>query len=274
MTARTAGPTAAGATAATGTNATADVLELDRVTCRFTDGGTTVTALDDVTLAVGAGELVAVMGPSGSGKSTLVHVACGLVVPTTGVVQVCGLVSTERHNWWTAARRQVVGVVHQRFNLLPTLSALDNVALPLRLDGQRPDRARADALRRLAQVGVDALAHQRADRLSTGQQQLVAIARAMVGERRLVLADEPTAALDTVLAEQVVELLAALAAQHGVAVLMVTHDSRLASWADRVLVLRDGRLVDEVSSPAGADPAGSTGSSGPASGPGPEAAVR
>jgi putative ABC transport system ATP-binding protein len=227
-----------------------DVLELDRVTCRFRHGDATVTALDDVTLAVGAGELVAVMGPSGSGKSTLVHVACGLVVPTSGVVQVCGEVSPDRRSWWTAARRQVIGVVHQRLNLLPTLSALDNVALPLRLDGVRPDRARAEAVQRLAQVGVDGLAHQRADRLSMGQQQMVAIARAIAGDRRLLLADEPTAALDTVTAEQVVELLAALSSQLGIGVLMVTHDSRLASWADRVLVLRDGRVLDEVASSA------------------------
>ena len=224
----------------------ADVLELDRVTCHFTDGTTTVTALDDVTLAVGAGELLAVMGPSGSGKSTLLHVACGLVTPVSGVVQVCGEASPERRNWWTAARRQVIGVVHQRLNLLPTLTALDNVALPLRLDGVRQDRARAEALQRLAQVGVDALANQRADRPSMGQQQLVAIARAIAGDRRVLLADEPTAALDTVMAEQVVELLAALSSQLGLGVLLVTHDSRLASWADRVLVLRDGRILDEV----------------------------
>jgi putative ABC transport system ATP-binding protein len=229
----------------------ADVLELDRVTCCFIDGGTTVTALDDVTLAVGAGELVAVMGPSGSGKSTLVHVGCGLVVPGAGVVQVCGEVSTDDRAWWTAARRGVIGVVHQRLNLLPTLSALDNVALPLRLDGVRQDRARAEAVQRLAQVGADALAGKRADRLSMGQQQLVAIARAIAGDRRLVLADEPTAALDTVAAEQVVELLAALASRLGLGVLMVTHDSRLASWADRVLVLRDGRILDEVAAAAG-----------------------
>jgi putative ABC transport system ATP-binding protein len=225
-----------------------DVLELDKVTCRFGDGGTTVTALDDVTLAVAPGELVAVMGPSGSGKSTLVHVGCGLVVPTSGVVQVAGEVSTKARSWWTAARRQVIGVVHQRLNLLPTLSALDNVALPLRLDGVGQGRARAEAVQRLAQVGVDALAGLRADRLSMGQQQLVAIARAIAGDRQLLLADEPTAALDTVMAEQVVELLAGLASQHGLGVLMVTHDSRLASWADRVLVLRDGRIVDEVAS--------------------------
>jgi putative ABC transport system ATP-binding protein len=246
MTKTSKAPDAAGAAS----SVAGDVLELDKVTCRFTDGGTTVTALDDVTLAVGAGELVAVMGPSGSGKSTLVHVGCGLVVPTSGVVQVCGRVSPDQRSWWTAARRQVIGVVHQRLNLLPTLSALDNVALPLRLDGMRQDRARSEAVQRLTQVGLDGLAHQRADRLSMGQQQLVAIARAIAGDRRLLLADEPTAALDTVAAEHVVELLAALSSQLGLGVLLVTHDSRLASWADRVLVFRDGRILDEVAASA------------------------
>jgi putative ABC transport system ATP-binding protein len=143
----------------------------------------------------------------------------------------------------------VIGVVHQRLNLLPTLSALEDVALPLRLAGMAPASARAQAAAALTEVGAADLGDQRADRLSIGQQQLVAIARAATGERKLVLADEPTAALDTVSAERVVELLASLAGR-GVGVLMVTHDSRLASWADRVLVLRDGRVVDEVSAEA------------------------
>jgi putative ABC transport system ATP-binding protein len=221
------------------------VLELDRVICRYDDGGTPLTALDQVTLAVGAGELVAVMGPSGSGKSTLLNVACGLVRPTYGVVGLVGVVCDKSPAWWTAARRQVIGVVHQRLNLVPTLTALDNVALPLRLDGRGRAQARSEAAERLAEVGAADLAGTRADRLSIGQQQLVAIARALVGDRRLLLADEPTAALDTVTAERIVELLSRLAGQ-GLAVLMATHDSRLASWADRVVVLRDGRIVDEV----------------------------
>lgn len=229
------------------------VLEVLGVSCRHTDGGRLVKALDDVTLAVAPGELVAVMGPSGSGKSTLVHVACGLVPPSTGDVLVAGMRAPDARarptptwrTWWTAARREVIGVVHQRLNLLPTLSALENVALPLRLAGMAPGSARTQAAAALTEVGAADLDHQRADRLSIGQQQLVAIARAAAGERKLVLADEPTAALDTVSAERVVELLAKLAGR-GVGVLMVTHDSRLASWADRVLVLRDGAIVDEI----------------------------
>jgi putative ABC transport system ATP-binding protein len=161
----------------------------------------------------------------------------------------------------------VIGFVHQRLNLVPTLTALDNVALPLRLDGVGRARARAEAAERLAEVGAGDLAGKRADRLSIGQQQLVAIARALVGERRLLLADEPTAALDTVMAERVVELLARLAGQGGLGVLMATHDSRLASWADRVVVLRDGRIVDEVAPTPGAPPAPAAGAGEPPAGP-------
>jgi putative ABC transport system ATP-binding protein len=195
---------------------------------------------------------VAVVGPSGSGKSTLVHVACGLRPASPGVVVVDGKPAppwSEAREWWNVARRDVIGVVHQRLNLMPGLTALDNVALPLRLAGTGATRARAQAGERLEEVGAGDLATVRADRLSIGQQQLVATARAVAGDRKVVLADEPTAALDTVRAEQVVELLGDQARQRGVGVLMVTHDSRLASWADRVLVLRDGHIVDEVAPP-------------------------
>jgi putative ABC transport system ATP-binding protein len=152
--------------------------------------------------------------------------------------------------WWVDARRTSVAVVHQRLNLLPTLTARDNVALPLRLDGWSRAAARAEADGRLAAVGAADLADLRADVLSSGQQQLVAVARGVAGGRRLLLADEPTAALDTVAAERVVELLAGLAAG-GLGVLLVTHDSRLAAWADRVVVLRDGRAVDTVTAEPG-----------------------
>ncbi|HEX8805111.1 MAG TPA: ATP-binding cassette domain-containing protein, partial [Acidimicrobiales bacterium] len=135
------------------------VLELDGVTCRFGDGRATATALDGVSLAVRPGELVAVMGPSGSGKSTLVHVACGLVAPTAGTVRIGGEAPGRRpRRWWTAVRRTTVGVVHQRLNLLPGLTALDNVALPLRLDGRRVSASRREAAERLTQVGAAALA--------------------------------------------------------------------------------------------------------------------
>jgi putative ABC transport system ATP-binding protein len=236
------------------------VLELSGITCTFDDGGSVVTALDDVFLTLRRGHMLAVMGPSGSGKSTLLHVACGLVVPTSGRLSVLGeqpprswsrrklqigAGGRELRLWWAHLRRQSIGVVHQRLNLMPALSALDNVALPLRLAGT--SRAAADAAARRALDEVDAgdLARVHIDRLSTGQQQRIALARAIVGDRTLILADEPTAALDTVGAEQITDLLAHLAS-HGRAVLMVTHDGRLASWADDVVVLRDGQVVDRV----------------------------
>ena len=223
------------------------VLELETVTCSYGDGPKTVTALDEVSLAVSVGELVAVMGPSGSGKSTLVHVSCGLVRPTSGAVRIGGQSPAflPGRRWWGERRRREVGVVHQRLNLVPGLTALENVALPLELDGWRKSDARAAARHALEEAGAADLVGLRSLELSVGEQQRVAVARAIVGDRPLVLADEPTAALDSVGAETVVQLLADLA-HVGRAVLLVTHDSRLASWADRVVVLRDGRVVDAI----------------------------
>ena len=222
------------------------VLELEAVTCTYEDGPRTVTALDDVSLAVAFGELVAVMGPSGSGKSTLVHLSCGLVRPTSGAVRIGGQYpALAARHWWAERRRREVGVVHQRLNLVPGLTAIENVALPLELDGWRTTDARAAARHALEEAGAADLVGLRSLELSLGEQQRVAVARAIVGDRPLVLADEPTAALDSVGAEAVVQLLADLA-HVGRAVLLVTHDSRLASWADRVVVLRDGRVVDAV----------------------------
>ncbi|HKE77230.1 MAG TPA: ATP-binding cassette domain-containing protein [Acidimicrobiales bacterium] len=223
------------------------VLAMAEVTCRFADGGRAVTALDRVDLTVGAGEMVAVMGPSGSGKSTLVHVACGLVTPTGGAVTVLGRAPEPRRarRWWADMRRRHIGVVHQRLNLVPGMDALANVALPLRLAGTGERRAREAARAALAEAGVAEAAPVRAERLSVGEQQRVALARAIVGDRRLVLADEATAALDTVGAEAIAGTLADLA-RAGRAVLLVTHDSRLASWADRAVILRDGCVVDRV----------------------------
>lgn len=236
------------------------VLELSGITCSFNDGGTVVTAVDDVFLTLRRGHMLAVMGPSGSGKSTLLHVACGLVMPTSGRIRILGEAPPrswarrrlqigaghrEARRWWAKLRRETIGVVHQRLNLMPALTARDNVALPLRLAGTTRAAAHDAADRALAEVDASHLAGLSVDRLSTGQQQRIALARAIVGDRTLVLADEPTAALDTVGAEQLTELLARLAAG-GRAVLMVTHDSRLATWADEMMVLRDGQVVDRV----------------------------
>ncbi|HET6772855.1 MAG TPA: ATP-binding cassette domain-containing protein [Acidimicrobiales bacterium] len=217
------------------------VLDLDHVVaCRPTGRGP-VRVVDDLTLSIDAGELVALMGPSGSGKTSVVHLACGLLPPSSGRVSLLGepiIVGDGAR--WARARRRTIGVVHQRLDLLPGLSVLDNVALPRLLDRAPVASAHADARAALARVGVGDLAGASPAELSVGEQQRVAVARATVGPRRLVLADEATAALDTASAEMVVELLADLAAG-GAAVLLATHDTRLASWADRIVYLCDGR---------------------------------
>jgi len=222
----------------------APVLELDDVTRIHGTGATAVHALRGVSLSVAAGELVAVMGPSGSGKSTLLNVAGGLDTATTGSVRVEGvdLASLSRADL-AAVRRRSAGYVFQDLNLIPTLTAAENVALPLELDGRR--RTRHGALAALEEVGVADLADRYPDEMSGGQQQRVAIARALVGERRLVLADEPTGALDSETGEAVLALLRRRVDQ-GCAGVLVTHESRHAAWADRVVYLRDGSIVDST----------------------------
>ncbi|MFN8146314.1 MAG: ABC transporter ATP-binding protein [Candidatus Nanopelagicales bacterium] len=222
----------------------APVLELDDVTRIHGTGATAVHALRGVSLSVAAGELVAVMGPSGSGKSTLLNVAGGLDTATTGSVRVEGvdLASLSRADL-AAVRRRSAGYVFQDLNLIPTLTAAENVALPLELDGRR--RTRHGALAALEEVGVADLADRYPDEMSGGQQQRVAIARALVGERRLVLADEPTGALDSETGEAVLALLRRRVDQ-GCAGVLVTHESRHAAWADRVVYLRDGAIVDST----------------------------
>jgi putative ABC transport system ATP-binding protein len=217
------------------------VLLLDHVVADRPSGRGPVRVVDDLVLDVRPGELVALMGPSGSGKTSVIHVACGLLAPAAGTVTLLGraMPAGDRRGW-ARARRRTVGVVHQRLDLLPGLSVLDNVALPLLLDRTPVGRAQSQARDALARAGVLDLAGAVPAELSGGEQQRVAIARAVVGPRRLVLADEATAALDTHGAEAVIELLAGLSAT-GAAVLMATHDTRLASWADRIVYLRDGR---------------------------------
>jgi putative ABC transport system ATP-binding protein len=227
---------------------TRETLRLVEVTKGYSDGPAEVRALSGVNVAVAAGEVVAVRGPSGSGKSTLIHLAAGLEAPNEGSIELEGrtMPSAPGHRAWAEARRRRIGVVFQRLNLMSSLTALENVALPLELDGHRRGPARAAARSALAAAGLPGDSSRFPDDLSGGQQQRVAIARAVVGERRLLLADEPTGALDSVTAEHVVELLAAQA-RAGAAVLLVTHDSRVASWADRVVSLRDGRVMDGAS---------------------------
>ncbi|MGY1848708.1 MULTISPECIES: ABC transporter ATP-binding protein [unclassified Blastococcus] len=238
------------------------VLRLSGVTRDHRQGDVVVQALRGVDLAVHPGELVAVMGPSGSGKSTLLHLAGGLDSPTSGAVVVegrdlAGLSAAQL----AAVRRRSVGYVFQDLNLLPSLSAVENVALPLELDGVRGGVARRAAREALDEVGVGALAGRFPDEMSGGQQQRVAIARALVGPRRLLLADEPTGALDSTTGEEVLRVLRARC-EAGAAGVLVTHEARHAAWADRVVFLRDGVVVDQSGPAAAAEsllPAGGVG---------------
>ena len=225
-------------------------LELRAVSKSYGTGPTEVHALVGVDLSVEAGSLVAVMGPSGSGKSTLLTIAGTLEEPTTGEVLVDGApVSTMSPNG-RARLRRTIGYVFQDFNLLAGLTALENVTLPLELDGVPVRRAKPSALAALERLGVADKAERFPDDLSGGERQRVAIARAVVGERHLLLADEPTGALDSVNGEAVMRLLRS-ACQEGVAGVVVTHDAQLASWADRIVFLRDGRIVDQTSPASG-----------------------
>jgi len=229
------------------------VLSMEDVCRVYGAAETAVRALEGVTLQVYAGELVAVMGPSGSGKSTLLHLAGGLDKPTSGRVLVEGAdLGSLKPGQLAALRRRAVGFVFQDFNLIPSLTAAENVALPLELDGERVRDARRSAFESLESVGVPELADRYPDIMSGGQQQRVAIARALVAKRRLVLADEPTGALDSQTGEAVLRVLRARC-DDGVAGLMVTHEARHAAWADRVIFLRDGVVVDSTGAPPNAD---------------------
>jgi putative ABC transport system ATP-binding protein len=228
------------------------ILELDDVVKSYGSGTTEVRALRGVTLKIEEGEFVAIMGPSGCGKSTLLHLSGALETPSAGSIRVGGreiasLTAAER----SQLRRHDVGFVFQRLNLIPALTAIENVMLPLELAGESGREARTLAVDSLEAMGL----HQQLDRypddFSGGQQQRIAIARAVVGQRRLLLADEPTGSLDTASGDEVIELIAGLPANHGTAVVLVTHEPRFASWADRVVFLRDGRLVDETPATAG-----------------------
>jgi putative ABC transport system ATP-binding protein len=226
-------------------------LELRRVSKVYGSGPSEVRALSEVDLSVARGELVAVMGPSGSGKSTLLTIAGSLEQASSGEVLIDGVdIASVSRSERASMRRRSIGYVFQDFNLLPGLTALENVTLPLELDGVRAKAARAPGLKALAELSVADDAHRYPDELSGGERQRVAIARAIVGERGLLLADEPTGALDSVNGETVMRLLRA-ATHRGVAGVVVTHEAQLASWADRVVFLRDGRVVDQTAAPAG-----------------------
>jgi putative ABC transport system ATP-binding protein len=229
------------------------LLELRQVSKVFGEGSTEVHALRDVDLVVQAGELVAVMGPSGSGKSSLLTIAGSLESATSGQVLVEGKALGALSREQTAAlRRRSIGFVFQEYNLLAGLTSVENVAMPLELDGMSAAKARAVAGAALEELGLSERGDHFPDDLSGGERQRVAIARATVGERRLVLADEPTGALDSVNSESVMRVLRSTT-RRGAAAVVVTHEPHMASWADRVVFLRDGRIVDQTAAPDGPD---------------------
>jgi putative ABC transport system ATP-binding protein len=223
------------------------VLELEGVSKVYGEAPTEVHALRDVDVSVATGELVAVMGPSGSGKTTLLTIAGSLEASTSGDVRIMGSsLSGMSRNQRAALRRRSIGYVFQDFNLLAGLTAIENVTLPLELDGMRARAARSLGLEALEHLGIAERAERFPDELSGGERQRVAIARAIVGQRTLLLADEPTGALDSVNGEGVMKLLRS-ACKRGLAGVVVTHDAQLAAWADRVVFVRDGRIVDQTS---------------------------
>ncbi len=226
-------------------------LRLRGVTRVHGSGAGQVRALDGVDLDVGHGQLVAIMGPSGSGKSTLLNIAGGLDGATDGEVLVgdvaLGPLGVEAR---AALRRTSIGYVFQDFNLLPVLTAAENVAAPLELDGMPARKARRLATQALAAVGLDGYADRMPDEMSGGQAQRVAIARALVGPRRLLLADEPTGALDSTTGTAIMALLRDRV-EAGAAALLVTHEPRFAAWADRTVFLADGRVIDALEAASG-----------------------
>jgi putative ABC transport system ATP-binding protein len=225
-------------------------LELSQVSKSYGAGTTEVHALSTVELAVERGSFVAVMGPSGSGKSTLLTIAGSLEEPTSGEVIIDGhALSSMSRNDKARLRRRTVGYVFQEFNLLAGLTAAENVSLPLELDGLSAKRAHIAGLEALEDLGLADRATHYPDQLSGGERQRVAIARAIVGERSLLLADEPSGALDSTNGEAVMRMIRE-ACKQGVAAVIVTHDAHLASWADRVVFLRDGQIVDESIPPS------------------------
>jgi len=227
------------------------VLQIERAGRVYGSGHVRVTALDDVSLSVRAGEFVAVMGPSGSGKSSLLRLAGGLDRPTSGRVLLAGRdLALLDEGGLAEMRRRQVGFVFQEANLLPSLTAAENVALALELDGVRPKAAMAGAYGLLDTLGLGAAGGRFPCQLSGGEQQRVAIARAVAGGRSLLLADEPTGAVDALTGETVMGVLRRRC-DTGCAVLLATHNVRHAAWADRVVFLADGRLSGETGPPAG-----------------------
>jgi len=223
------------------------LIQAENLTKVYGTGNTAVVALDHVNLTVNPDEFVAVMGPSGCGKSTLLHLLGGLDRPTEGNVSIDGQVLAEMSDdAVTELRRRKIGFVFQFFNLIPILSSVENASLPLLLDGKNSTSTKQKAVEWLTKVGLEQRLDSRPDQLSAGQQQRVAIARALITEPILVLADEPTGNLDTKASDEITGLLKQVTKEWGRAVLMVTHDPRIAAYADRIVFLKDGKIVNEA----------------------------
>ncbi len=223
------------------------LIQTENLTKIYGSGETTVTALDHVNLKVNPGEFVAVMGPSGCGKSTLLHLIGGLDRPTEGNVRIEDTPIAEmKDDDLTRLRRRKIGFVFQFYNLIPVLNAAENAALPVTLDGIRPVEAKQRAAKWLERFGLGDRLASRPDQLSGGQQQRVAVARALVAEPALILADEPTGNLDTRSGDEIASLLRDVTKKYGRTVVMVTHDPRIAAYADRIVFLKDGKVVDET----------------------------
>jgi putative ABC transport system ATP-binding protein len=223
------------------------LIQTENLTKVYGTGETAVTALDHVNLNVETGEFVAVMGPSGCGKSTLLHLLGGLDRPSEGGVSIDGTaIAGMKDDDLTKLRRRKMGYVFQFFNLIPVLTAVENASLPVTLDGVKPAQARKRAAEWLTRFGLGDRLTSRPDQLSGGQQQRVAVARALVGEPALILADEPTGNLDTRSGDEIAALLRQVTKEYGRTVVMVTHDPRIAAYADRIVFLKDGKVIDET----------------------------
>jgi putative ABC transport system ATP-binding protein len=218
------------------------------VTKAYGTGDAQVLALDDVSVEIEAGRFTAIMGPSGSGKSTLLHVLAGLDRPTSGEIRIGGTdLTTLDDKHLTLLRRDKIGFIFQQFNLLPTLTAAENIRLPLKIAGRRPDPLWIQTV--VSTVGLEARLDHRPDQLSGGQQQRVAAARALASKPEIIFADEPTGALDSRSSTELLAFLRRAVRELGQTVVMVTHDPAAAAYADRVLFLTDGDIVDEMHSP-------------------------
>jgi putative ABC transport system ATP-binding protein len=223
------------------------IIQTSNLTKIYGSGATAVTALDHVSLSIDPGEFVAIMGPSGCGKSTLLHLIGGLDKASEGNVQIDGQnLNDLDDDKLTEIRRRKMGFIFQFYNLIPVLDAVENASLPVTLDGMKPAEARAKAVEWLTRFGLADRLSNRPDQLSGGQQQRVAVARALVAEPALVLADEPTGNLDTKASDEIAALLRQVSKEFGRAVIMVTHDPRIAAYADRIIFLKDGKIADET----------------------------